>query len=1510
MSYTLYINTPEAISEIPLPAVNNKRIKLDISDICPGCALEAEVYDGAWKLLSSDTLTVVSDSADIYGGAVINLSAESGVCFAVMVKENEAEKNIYKKYSAAGKGAVTVGRAKDNDICFCDDFVGSHHCTISLDGGYTLTDNSKNGTYVNGKRVSGSTALEMCDEIFITGHKLILLGSVIAVCETDCAAVSLPEADLAALKNEQVYADNSFFSRAPRRIEPLDSETVEIDDPPAKQKMRSQPLIFIIGPSVTMPIPILVSVLVNIASNAGAARSGMMYLGTAVSVVLSALIGTFWALAHQIYNKKQLASDEKERTEAYNKYIENNRQLLEDKHIKNRDILKKSYLSTAELTKAVQCGSGALWNRNIYQNDFLTIRIGTGKVKLPADIVVSKQKFSMNDDELCRLPHELHDKYEMIEDCVSALSLIHHKVIGMVGDKDVLPLIVNNIVCQTAALHCYTDVKVGFIADSADSMLYSWAKWLPHTFLGGSDARLVSFDSSSREKVIYEVASELRRRYEESEGGGEKRMLLPHIVLFCTSAELLRGSILQKYMSSPEYLGITFILAYGSLDMLPNECKAIIEYTENFSGFYLLDEEISEENMTSFELTDIAAAEKFARSISGYYVGETVRGGVPSSVDYFEMLGIGRIEQWDLLRKYKTNRSYEGLKSFIGLGQGGAPVYLDIHDKKDGPHGLVAGTTGSGKSETLQSFILSLVMNYSPDEVAFVLIDYKGGGMANAFEGLPHIAGMITNLSDENGGELDRGLTRRACSSLRSEIKRRQTVFGRYKINHIDTYTRLYDEQKADVPLPHLIIISDEFAELKKEQPEFIKELISVARVGRSLGIHLILATQKPSGVVDDEIWSNSRFRICLRVQDKQDSTGMLKRPDAAYITEAGRAFLQIGNDEIFEEFQSGYSGGEYIPKEKVVSAEDSEAVMIEIDGSPAVIHNKRRTESCTRTELGEAVKYISDCCKRFGAAPAAPLWLPPLSRNILLDDIDIPACEGQICCVYGMIDNYEQQKQYPCTIDLMSCSNLKICGTAGSGKTTLLQTMICSAVKRYTPEEFTFYIIDLSSRTFKLFKRLPHCGGVVYDEDKGSVERLIKLLTDMVKERRTMFEAEDIGSYKEYIKLHKLPLTVLAIDNFGAFTELFSEYEDIMLKLIQEGVRYGIQIIVTVSNTSEIKYKMRSYILDSISLRMAEKGEYTELIGRTPEYMLPAVSGRGFVYSAGAVLEYQTALPICGRNESERSENMKKLFADIAQNYVGDGVKKLPVFSDNIKYRDMLTECNEDSLLIGYDHDKIEPFYIPFTSFFCYCVSGGTAEIDMFMGNIAEYAAVKNTDVKAVRLSSDMHFELDDSCTQYTDLSGINELIKYLHGEFSTRNRAVPEWKNDSRGLTMDKYLSKKFGRVFVIIDDMVKFCEVLYGSPDGKNGADLMDMFFRQGKNHGIHFFGGYNTARNTYLAASNTFRAENHGIHIGGKAEDQSVLDIALPLPKKFERLESNIGYSVEGNTITKVYIPERK
>lgn len=294
---------------------------------------------------------------------------------------------------------------------------------------------------------------------------------------------------------------------------------------------------------------------------------------------------------------------------------------------------------------------------------------------------------------------------------------------------------------------------------------------------------------------------------------------------------------------------------------------------------------------------------------------------LPTMISFLEMYDVGKVEQLNITNRWKNNDPTKSLQAPIGVDKNRELFKLDLHEKFYGPHGLIAGMTGSGKSEFIITYILSMAINYSPDEVSFILIDYKGGGLAGAFQNketgmkLPHLAGSITNL--------DTVEMNRALSSIQSELRRRQRIFNdaRDALNEstidIYKYQRLFREGLVQEPVTHLFIISDEFAELKSQQPEFMDQLISTARIGRSLGVHLILATQKPAGVVDDQIWSNSKFRVCLKVQDKSDSMDMIKCPDAASLKETGRFYLQVGYNELFALGQSAWTGAKYYPTEK-----------------------------------------------------------------------------------------------------------------------------------------------------------------------------------------------------------------------------------------------------------------------------------------------------------------------------------------------------------------------------------------------------------------------------------------------------------------------------------------------------------------------------------------------------------------------------------------------------------------
>ena len=1504
----LYFNFEDQIFEYHLPAINNRRIEFDLQevyDIYP-YKVNLEVWDGNWFVKGNKDIEVLQNGY-IYNLVQLlpetlcvgHLIAED-IEFAIITLEENHTLTEYRKYFINDKSEITLGSDESSDIFINKNYVSRNHAIIQKrQDGFYIKDLSENGTFLNGKRLLGDIKLQSFDEVYIMGIKLVFINSIVAV--NGDVEVNLPLINLSMLQSDikpQQIIDDAYFSRAPRSMEPLDEVKVEIEAAPTMAKTTKQPLLFILGPSVTMPLPIMLSVLFNMANTTG--NSGSLYLGTIISVVASAGLGVMWAVLHRIYDKKTYAEQEQQRVDGYIKYIEQNDALLESKHNYIRNHLERQFHSTSNLINIVGRNRASLWNRNVNHNDFLVIRLGKGKIKYPGEIVIPKERFSLNEDELAKLPFELYEKYKNVDNAVSSLSLFDNKLIGVIGDHDKVINVSRSMIVQIAALHSYTDVKIAYLFKERDNKKVQWMRWLPHVFSSDKKIRYMANDYSSYQNVLYALTSELRTRDEENENEDVKKNV-PHYVVFCTAADIIDKEPIYSYMVSNKNYGFTFVLLYERMDFLPNECVQIIQSDSHFSGHYSLEVTRNETDAVVFDQISIEEAEYFAKSISGIYVNEMSGGEIPTSVDFLEMMKISKLEQWDLLKQYKENRVYEKIQALLGITYGNKPMYLDIHEKMCGPHGLVAGTTGSGKSETLMTFILSLAMKYHPDEVAFVLIDYKGGGMAAPFIGMPHTAGTITNIDDEEGnGTIDENQTRRALVSIHSEIRRRQKIFNQYKLNHIDSYIRLYRDGEAKEPLPHLIIISDEFAELKKEQPEFIKELVSTARVGRSLGIHLILATQKPTGVVDDEIWSNSRFKICLRVQDKQDSMGMLKRPEAAYITGIGRAYLQIGNDEIFEMFQSGYAGAGYEPSDEMILSQHNEVSMISLDGNQ-LVKPQRKNNSNLESQLDACINYIKKVAKENGIKNTRQLWLPALKKKIYLANIEekyhVEYNDG-IKALVGIIDDPEMQDQYPAIIDMLNTANLMVVGNIGVGKTYFIQTMIFSLVSHYNSKQFNFYCLDFSSRTFKKFVVLPHCGGVAYSEEEEAIEKMLQLILSIMSERKLLFEEKSVGNFSEYIVLEELPFISLIIDNYLMFKEIYEELEEKVQLIIREGFKYGVQVICAGNSSGDLNYRTRQYISKIIPLYLGEKSKYMEALNTSIDYEPSEIKGRGLWYT-DRVLEFQTALIVDSNNAIERNEKLERLFGEIISNVgINTSAKQVKTIPKNETYEQLLNKVSDrDIIPLGYNEKTLEIEGISIYENYCYVVSAiNKKSVQLFFRNLT--VALEKMQIETVFVKEG---------AEYKELF---DLALRLKNEFTARSSYRKSLDMDEEEGYIATY--NQFSKIVIRIDNLYDFVERIYATR-AENEEELypiFELFFKQGSQYGILFV-AYENSQDHYNCmgriAGKNFLSHKQGIHFGGKLDQQKIFDFNIPISKQMKALDLNIGSYLMNDEYYQIFMP---
>lgn len=952
MSIVLSVYVPNALCEFLLPAVNNTDteivLKKNIFAFAEDVVLRMEVVEKKWFLKKSDSYTISAQngkdiSEPLRGGDIYTIYEKHGNEISVIVREAEDSFSVFTKYDLSTMQAVSIGSEQDNHLMYqFNTLVSRHHALLRrTEQGFVIDDTSTNGTFLNGKKVLGTTLLQIGDCINIFGLKIVYLGNLIAVYSPqDNQYVVRPELPRYIYREQQVSPVSrikKFFHRSPRNYMRLDTDTIEIEAPPSPKQESKKPLWMLIGPSFTMMIPMLAGSIMSIVSARSSGRNAGVYMYTGIiTAVGSALIGVFWAIANLRYNAKEIRSGEVTRFKAYGDYLIKRTEEIREKYEKSRNSLLTMY-PPAEVVVNYGENSAELWNRNRKHEDFMWQRLGIGNLPFQMTINAPKERFTLISDELSEKPRLIKEEYSILYDVPVNVNLLEHKLIGVVGGEKKLGAfdVVRLLTTQIAANNCYTDVKLVYIYDeNKDDENWNYTRWLPHVWSEDKRTRFVASNKSEASDVLFELTQVLRMRAED-ERMRKETLPKPYYILVVSDMDLLEGELITKYMyeNDPCY-GLTSLILSESKEQLPNECEFLIENDSEFTGIMDIGQDFN--RPIAFDTISAAQVEIFARRLLPIEVKEVEKGrDIPNSLSFFDMHNVQKLEDFDVAEKWRKNRTYENMKALVGAKAGGAPCYLDVHEKYHGPHGLVAGTTGSGKSETLQTYMLSLAINFSPDDIGFFIIDYKGGGMAGLFDGLPHMIGSISNLSGNQ--------VRRAMVSIKSENRRRQRIFSENNVNNINLYTKLYKNGEATIPVPHMFIIIDEFAELKREEPEFMKELISVAQVGRSLGVHLILATQKPSGTVDDNIWSNAKFRLCLRVQDRQDSNDMLHKPDAAYITQAGRGYLQVGNDEVYELFQSGYSGATYDEEGGNVKTEI--ASMISLPGKAALIGNSLKSK-------------------------------------------------------------------------------------------------------------------------------------------------------------------------------------------------------------------------------------------------------------------------------------------------------------------------------------------------------------------------------------------------------------------------------------------------------------------------------------------------------------------------------------------------------------------------------------
>ncbi|WP_030160092.1 type VII secretion protein EccC [Streptomyces sp. NRRL S-244] len=912
--------------------------------------------------------------------------------------------------------------------------------------------------------------------------------------------------------------------------------------------------------------------------------------------------------------------------EAYLAYLEDLREELaaeERERARHADVLNPPPYALYDIVR----DPARLWERRRVDADFLRVRVGTGEMPV-RDLKIGQQGSSVltpPDRFMLNEASSLTARFRTGTELPLTVPLDRIGDISVVGPREDCLRVARALLVQTAAMHAPDDVAIALAVPGERLADWEWAKWMPHLLDteqldGPVAARRIA---PSPEQLAHRLGAELRRRASYAaevrrglsgkdalsmtsrllvvaDGHGEDAVELPRpddaVGLREMGVTVLH--LLEQRIQEPGHVGVR-ITVEGSEVIIEDLREA-----EPISAHGTVDE------------AGIPFAEGLARMLAPLRLSAESLIDAPLSgpVDFADLLGIDDVARLDLQSMWAPRGERAYLRVPIGISDSREPVLLDLKESSElgmGPHGLCVGATGSGKSELLRTLVLALVATHPPEDLALVLVDYKGGATFAPFADLPHVAGVITNLENQAG------LVERVHASLAGEVKRRQQVLkDAGNVADIGDYAALRADRRPDLePLPHLFVVIDEFGELLTAKPDFIDLFLSIGRIGRSIGVHLLLSSQRIEGGKLKGLDTYLSYRLGLRTFSADESRTVLDTTDAFHLPPLpGFGFLKVDTSH-YERFKASYVSGAYRGPVQRVEDEDSGPLALEYEAFNTLSKPDGQTpqESAARrretgpTELGVIVGQLEHA-----APPVRRIWLPPLPDAIPLDAVAGPLDvgprgmqlakrRGRLMVPLGLLDDPTKQWQGEWYLDLtVAGGHAAVIGGPQSGKTTLLRTLVLSLALTHTPQEVGVYGLDLVGGGLQALAGLPHVGGIAGRADRERAARTVEEVRNMLAAREELFRDHGIDSVEQLRTLHaagRLPQLasaeiVLVIDGFGALRDDFEELDDAVVDILKRGSGYGIHVVAAMLRWNDVRIATQSNFGTRVELRLNDPGE------------------------------------------------------------------------------------------------------------------------------------------------------------------------------------------------------------------------------------------------------------------------------------------------------------------------------
>ena len=1033
--------------------------------------------------------------------------------------------NALRFHGYALVGIVHIGRSSTQELCLKSAGISLCHALLQAkDTEWELVDQaSTNGCYVNGDRITRHTVVP--GDVIYLGNVMLLMGKDSIFVPEQIADTRLSEISYCKAVIEEKEAGTAICLTP----EPVQKLTMEIELPLAKGTQENLPAIFVLGPSITMGISSTAMGLFSFWL-AAERKQDLLSVVPTLLMSLSMALGTIlWPLLSKRYERKQQRRKEEKRCYVYSCYLLEVKQRIQQAMQEETAYLQHWYPPVSKLCVDF-LAQKPYRLRCVNHADWLHVVLGQGSCPAGVDLQIPHVS-SMTQDVLLDKLHGLQAGQFRLENVPIVADLRECQSLCLEGERSVCIDTLLNILLQLVIQQPEKETRICIAADKA---LISREKLfcLPHLFVDRQ--RLLVWDETS--------AGRCRRLLEavvDDEGIKD--------VIVC---------ILEPCLTD-------------SLQLPAHEKIHQLRWSDTLNNAADLQLQINGRSVrwpqrhADFTIDTCTERQRRAAFVQrSAYPKDSARG--KKMLSFLKLFHCHSVEELQIASRYQGSDAAKSLRVIIGQSADGGELYLDAHEHSHGPHGLLAGMTGSGKSECLLTYLLSLAVTFSCQDVSFLLIDFKGGTMANALAKLPHTAGIITNL--------DKGILMRCMCAIEGELTRRQQQLAdtgeRYGISSmdIDKYMQLRKQQPSLTAMPHLFLVADEFAELKQLFPAVLDHLRQCARIGRSLGIHLLLATQKPFGVVDEQIWSNARFRLCLKVADRNDSMDMLKKDSAVHLQHPGQLFLQVGHDEVFEQGQSAWTQAPYDPCGKEVS--DLYLSYYDSDGNMQDLPMAGGTVAKTELEA------VCDALCAISTERAAPLWMPPLKPN--LQQEELPAKETAL--TLGLLDDLAHQQQIPFSMSVWDGRNLAVCGMVGSGKSMFVETLIQSCLVK---SENILYLFDFDKPLFMKYAQYQQVAAVFQREDAEGIQSFFSFMRRMIKQRRARRSEQGI---------------LCILHNYEVFHELYQELEEELLYLLREGKKYGIVCCITTAVLQQIPMRIQACLEDWYALQCAQHEDYSYL--------------------------------------------------------------------------------------------------------------------------------------------------------------------------------------------------------------------------------------------------------------------------------------------------------------------------